>query len=174
MFGMTVPVYTSSIGLIVRDHRRDEFREWKTLRAAGDTPQIGLEASVEMILLMRDILPEATLVPIEDMIVQDEMLASGAEGIDAIADMAEEGAAWTVLYPTFSVVVPRPTVALPVSYAVAQGNSDLLEAVNAWLVAEKARGTIESLYDYWMLGGAQRTERTPRWSIIRDVLGWVD
>jgi len=174
LFGMTVPVYTSSVGLIVSDHRRDEFREWKTLRAAGDTLQIALDASDESISLMRDILPEATLVPIWDMVEQDRMLASGAKGIDAIADMAEEGAAWTVLYPSFNVVVPQPTVSIPVSYAVAWGNADLLKAVNAWLVAEKARGTVDSLYDYWMLGGAAKTEGPSRWSVIRNVLGWVD
>jgi len=174
IFGMTVPVYTSSVGLIVRDHRRNEFREWKTLRAANETLQIGLDSADESISLIRDILPEAALVPIWDMVEQDKILASGAKGIDAIADMSEEGAAWTLLYPTFNVVVPQPTVSIPVSYAVARGNTGLLEAVNAWLITEKAKGEIGSLYDYWMLGGAAITERPPRWSIIRDVLGWVD
>lgn len=174
LFGLTVPIYTSSIGLIVKDHRRDEFREWGAMNAAGEALKIGLESSEEAISLIRDILPNVELVPIQDMVDQDAMLASGMPGIDAIADMAEEGSAWTVLYPSYSVVVPRPTVAFPVSYAVARGNSDLLEAVNAWIVTEEARGTIESLYDYWMLGGAQKIERPARWSIIRDVLGWVE
>ena len=174
MFAITVPVYTSFVGLVVRDHRRNEFREWETLRAASDRLQIGLKASEESISFMRDILPEAKLVPIWDMAHRNEMLASGAKGIDAIADRAEAGAAWTVLYPKFSVVVPQPALSIPITYAVARGNSDLLDAVNAWLIAEKARGTIDSLYDYWMLGGAAKTESPSRWSIIRDVLGWVD
>ena len=39
-------------------------------------------------------------------------------------------------------------------------------------VADSA-GIIDETYDYWVLGqGAQSHE--PRWSIIRDVLGWVD
>ena len=57
---------------------------------------------------------------------------------------------------------------------MARGNSDLLEAVNAWIVTEEARGAIDSYYDYWMLGGAKKVERPARWSIIRDVLGWVE
>jgi ABC-type amino acid transport substrate-binding protein len=174
LFGLTVPIYTSSIGLIVKDHRRDEFREWGAMHTAGEALKVGLESSEEAVSLIRDILPAAELVPIQDMVAQDAMLASGMPGIDAIADMAEEGSAWTVLYPSYSVVVPRPTVAFPVSYAVARGNADLLEAMNAWIVTEEARGTIDSLYDYWMLGGAQQVERPPRWSIIRNVLGWVE
>ncbi|UCB54124.1 MAG: cation:dicarboxylase symporter family transporter [Thiotrichales bacterium] len=173
MFGLTVPVYTSSVGLIVRDHRRDEFREWKTLRARGDALRIGLEASEESISLMRDILPDAILAPM-DLVEQEQVLATGTKEIDAIADMAEEGAAWTVLYPSFNVVVPQPAVSIPVAYAVARGNSDLLEAFNAWLVAEEARGTMDLLYHYWMLGDAIKAERPARWSVIRDVLGWVD
>jgi hypothetical protein len=40
------------------------------------------------------------------------------------------------------------------------------------LFAEKA-GLIDNNYDYWILGqGAKKTE--PRWSIMRDVLGWQD
>ncbi len=174
LYGMTDPIYTSSVGLIVKDHRRDEFRDWNALSNAGDTLRIGVAAAEESMVFVKDILPEATLVPIWDMNEQDSMLASGAEGIDAIADMAEEGAAWTVLYPKFNVVVPQPTVHIPVSYAVARGNTELLEAVNAWLVVEQSRGTVGSLYDYWMLGGATKTEGPTRWSIIRDVLGWVD
>ena len=39
---------------------------------------------------------------------------------------------------------------------------------------EEAEGNIDSLYAHWMLGEAARTERPPRWSVIRDVFGWVD
>jgi ABC-type amino acid transport substrate-binding protein len=102
------------------------------------------------------------------------LLESGAEDIDAIADMAEEGAALTILYPNFSHVVPRPTVFLPVSYAVASGNSDLLLALNSWLLMKKEEGFIDALYKHWMLGGAAEAEKLPRWSVIRNVLGWVE
>jgi len=35
-FGMTVPVYTSSVGLVVQDHERDEFERWEDVRERGD------------------------------------------------------------------------------------------------------------------------------------------
>ena len=54
--------------------------------------------------------------------------------MDAIIDMAEEAAAWTVLYPSFSLVVPKPTKFFPVAYAVASENDRLLTALNAWLM----------------------------------------
>jgi len=33
--------------------------------------------------------------------------------------------------------------------------------------------TIESAYEYWILGKGSE-KKAPRWSVIRDVLGWVD
>ena len=88
--------------------------------------------------------------------------------------MAEEGAALTILYPSFNLVVPKPIVFFPVSFAVARGNNDLLIAFNAWLLAEKSEGAVDTLYRHWMLGEAAKAEKTPRWSVIRDVLGWVE
>jgi hypothetical protein len=73
---------------------------------------------------------------ISDMEEQRRLLESGGEGIDGIFDMAEEAAAWTVLYPSFTLVVPKPTRFIPVAYAVAKGNDRLLAAVNAWLIME--------------------------------------
>ena len=88
-------------------------------------------------------------------------------------DSAEEGAAWTVLYPHFSVVVPRPLVQLPVAYLVAPDNPSLLRAMNEWLQIERATGDIDEVYDYWVQGKTAQAQ-PPRWSVIRDVLGWVN
>jgi ABC-type amino acid transport substrate-binding protein len=102
------------------------------------------------------------------------MLAPGGGTVDAILNGSEYGAAWTVLNPEFSVVVPRPVARAVLGYAVARGNDDLLATLNAWLGEQKARGAVDALYEHWMLGRGSRTERPPRWSVIRDVLGWVD
>jgi len=70
--------------------------------------------------------------------------------------------------------VPKPTYFLPVAYSVAPSNTSLLQALNAWMLAEKSKGTVDELYRYWMLGAAETEGRPPRWSVIRDVLHWVD
>ena len=88
--------------------------------------------------------------------------------------MSEEAAAWTVLYPTYNLVVPKPVIRFGVGYAVAHGNAELLASVNGWLAGERTLGTVDTLYSYWMLGDAAKTRNAPRWSVIRDVLGWVE
>ena len=173
-FAMTQPIYTSTVGLIVRDHQRDTFRTWRKIHQLGADIRLGVGGSQSSIAMARNLFPEATITPIKDMTEQDSILASGATNLDVIADMAEEGAAWTLLYPAFTVVVPQPAVMIPVAYTVARDNESLLISINAWLLAEKARGTIDVLYDYWLLGGAIKKERPPRWSIIKNVLNWTD
>ena len=169
-FGLTSPVYRSSLGLIVPDYRRNEFYSWEDISRHGDSLRIGVEDSPGNIARL-GIFTKANIVPIKNMEQKLILLESGVEDIDAIADMAEEGAALTILYPNFSHVVPQPTVFLPVSYAVASSNSDLRRALNSWLLMKKDEGVIDALYRHWMLGGAAAAEKIPRWSVIRNVLG---
>ena len=174
LFAMSAPVYQSSLGLIVKDHRREEFKTWDRIKENEASLRLAFEETPENVALGRFHFPNADLLPLPSMEDQRWILESGGDDVDAIFDMAEEGAAWTVLYPSFSLVVPKPTEFMPVGYAVAHGNASLLTSFNAWLLAEKSRGTVDALYGYWMLGEAARTERPPRWSVIKDVLGWVN
>jgi hypothetical protein len=45
--------------------------------------------------------------------------------------------------------------------------------VDTWIELKKKDRTIARLYDYWILGRSA-VEREPRWSIMRNVLHWVD
>jgi ABC-type amino acid transport substrate-binding protein len=173
-FAMSSPIYRSSVGLIVPDHRRDSFQTWDEVRNLGASLRLAIPYDPDSLALANALLPEAKLVPIKNSKDNQRILESGAEGVDAIADIAEEGAAWTLLYPEFSLVVPKPVVFLPIGYAVAHGNEKLLKVFDGWLVAEKSKGTIDALYNYWMLGEAAKVRRPPRWSVIRDALHWVE
>ena len=41
------------------------------------------------------------------------------------------------------------------------------------LTAETASDLLEELYAHWILG-ERATAKQPRWSVLRDVLGWVE
>ncbi|MBW2472076.1 MAG: hypothetical protein JRE18_08365 [Deltaproteobacteria bacterium] len=87
---------------------------------------------------------------------------------------AERGSAWTLIHPEYSVAIPQPDVlAAPVSIAMARDAERLSHFINVWLRLKREDRDLDELYQYWILGrGAE--PRQPRWSIIRDVLGWVD
>jgi ABC-type amino acid transport substrate-binding protein len=79
-----------------------------------------------------------------------------------------------LIYPEFSVAVPQPDVlATPISIGMAHDAKTLADFINAWLRLKREDKTIDQLYKYWILG-AGAEPRQPRWSVVRDVLGWVD
>ena len=56
---------------------------------------------------------------------------------------------------------------------MAYGADQLNAFMNRWIELKKKDRTIEKLFNYWILGHGA-VEKEPRWSIIRNVLKWVD
>jgi Na+/H+-dicarboxylate symporter/ABC-type amino acid transport substrate-binding protein len=170
-FGMSAPVLDQPVAMIVMDYMRDRFREWVEIRKLTNL-KVAVVDNRTALDLLHQTLPNATPVPYKDQQDLEQLLATGASGIDAVAMFAEEAAAWTIRYPQFSFVPPAPPILIPTGYAVARGNTDLLLYLDTWLLNARLHGTIDELYRYWMLGQVEATQ-PPRWSVIRNVLGWV-
>jgi len=56
---------------------------------------------------------------------------------------------------------------------VAGRDHEWAQFVNTWIELKQRDGTINALYGHWILG-KQAAKREQRWSVIRNVLGWVD
>ena len=79
-----------------------------------------------------------------------------------------------MLHPQYQVVVPtRRRVTMPLVYAMPFEDEKLSEFVDFWISVQKSLGRIAELSDYWIRGEGTVPLR-PRWSIVRDVLGWID
>jgi ABC-type amino acid transport substrate-binding protein len=59
------------------------------------------------------------------------------------------------------------------AYPLPLGEPDWKNVVDNWISLKRGDGTIAQLYDHWILG-RDAEERGPRWSVARDVLGWLD
>lgn len=104
----------------------------------------------------------------------DKEFFDNDEKYDALLISLEAGKAWTLLYPEYTTVFQRDGVkSFPASYALAQKNISLLNFMNSWLELQHKEGKIDKLYDYW-IQGKNAVPKTPRWSVIRNVLHWVD
>jgi len=121
---------------------------------------------------LRDLLPRASIQ------VHGTAIASLFDRVatpaDAIALPAERGSAWTLMYPAYSVVVPGPAaIRVPLAYPIARRDTALAAFVNTWIALKRKDGTLDAAYAYWILG-RDAAPRQPRWSIIRNVLHWVE
>jgi Na+/H+-dicarboxylate symporter len=166
----TEPYMDATLAFVVPDHARRRFATVAALRQAGPL-RIATAGPAHYDNPVRSALPEAQLVPVASV---REFFEAPAGRFDALLTSAEGGSAWTLLHPRFGVVVPRPNVVTgPIALATPRNAPELHDYVSTWVALKRRDGTARHLYDFWILGrGAQSTE--PRWSVVRDVLGWID
>jgi ABC-type amino acid transport substrate-binding protein len=168
---MSAPYFTGTVGLVVRDERREEFADVEALRRArGLKVGVPLDASQLAVSLQRYF--GGSRVDVVTFGSTADFFAKRPREIDAFLTPAEGAAAFTLLHPEFTVVVPQPNpVKLPYAIGLAPDAERLADAVNEWIVFAQSEGAITRAYDYWILGqGAGRAG--PRWSILRNVIGW--
>jgi ABC-type amino acid transport substrate-binding protein len=155
---------------VVKDHLRDEFASLKNIKNM-QALTIGVSTGADEAFDVERKFPNAKAVRLDSI---SEFFISDQENIDCLLVSAEAGSAWTLLHPEYQLVVPKPRLRVqPIGFAVAGGDQDLLNYLKSWIdVAVKGK-FMDELYDHWILGrGAEKKQ--PRWSVIRDVLHWVE
>lgn len=165
--GFSEPYHTATLAIVTRDHRRREFETVDGLRArqglrlaeqAGDLANAGQHE-----------LPNIEFVVIDKY----RSFFEGTVGdLDGLVIPAEEGAAWTVLYPGYTVVIPKPPVRRPVGMPVRLEDQEWRSFLDRWLDFERLDGEIARLRSYWIEGNGAK-QQPPRWCVMRDVLHWL-
>ena len=164
------PYIDLHLSFIVPDHEREFYSDLDALRAKQDLT-IALVSSHYFEPRLRGLLPDAEIVILE---AAEDFFSGDGHGADALLLSAEEGAAYAYRYPRYTVARARSGgIRYPAAYAVPKGDAEMQAFVSNWVDLKRKDGSVDALYEYWMLGGASRP-RTPRWSVVRDVLGWID
>lgn len=160
-----------TLAIVTPDYRREDFYDFDKLRRSTDLT-LALVGSHYFEPSLKRLFPGIHIVRLER--AEDFFTGQGPKA-DALVLSAEEGAAYTFRYPSYTVIQPPSgvTIRIPAAYAVPRGDAEMVEFVSNWVELKQKSGVSGQLYNYWMLGGVSR-ERQPRWSIIRNVLGWVD
>jgi len=171
LFRFSEPYLTVTMALVVPDYRDHEFSSIQSIKEIEGLT-LGVVFDDWFQQKHRERYPNIDTVVLGSPRDFFEGTGNGA-GVDALLFNAEAGSAWTLLYPQYQVVIPgdRPT-RVPLIYPYA-GSDDLVmdEFIDNWIMLKNNDGTIDALYDYWILGRGTE-KRTRRWNILRDVLGY--
>jgi Na+/H+-dicarboxylate symporter len=166
----SAPYLDETLALLVEDGDRMRYQTWVEIRAAGPLA-IAVPDVPYYTDKIRELVPLASIRPLDALV---QRLSSGDIGVHAIALPAERASAWTLIYPRYTVVVPEPgRIRMPLAYPLAKRDQGFGSFVNTWIALKQKDGTIDALYDYWVLG-RNAGPTAPRWSIIRNVLHWTD
>jgi Na+/H+-dicarboxylate symporter/ABC-type amino acid transport substrate-binding protein len=167
---MSTGYLDETLAFIVHDSAREQFATWDGIRAMGPIT-LAVPNVPYYLEKLRLRAPGATLRPVTDFV---ELLKAFPPDVAALTFPAERGSAWTLMYPEYSVVVPEPgIVKVPLAYPIARHDQPFATFINTWIDLKKKDGTLDALYRYWILG-QDPAGRPPRWSVIRDVLHWVE
>ena len=166
----SIPYMETTLAFIVADHRRSEFADSVSIRSIPKL-KIGIPQAVDYFFdKLKDYLPQAEIVEVTSV---RDYFESNPDQLDALLMDAEGGSAWTLLYPGFQAVVPVPDIArIPLAYPIAGGDSAFADFMSQWIRLKQNSKEYSTLYDHWILG-RDAVPKQPRWSVIRDVLGWV-
>jgi len=169
---LSPPYLDETLGFVVPDDRRTDFSSAEWVRA---TP--GLRVAVpdlpNLEQFVRREFPRVEMVHVSSDRVAD-FFAGRGDRVDALAYPAERGSYFTLLHPAFAVAVPQPlTIRTPLAYPVARHDVELSRFLGIWIDLQRKNGTIQALYDHWILGRHAQPGQ-PRWSVIRNVLHWVN
>ena len=165
----SAPYMDVTMAFVVKDHRLEEFSTWEALHHLK-APRIGALNVPYYVSKVHQFVPQATIVPFNSI---TEFFEGKGEEIDAFLYTAESGSAWSLLYPAYTVAIPQPGVLKgPVAYPLPRGDRELADFINVWIELKKRDRTIDTLYDYWILG-KNAVPKQPHWSVIRNVLHWV-
>jgi Na+/H+-dicarboxylate symporter/ABC-type amino acid transport substrate-binding protein len=168
--GYSLPYLYLTVAFLVRDHRRKDFRSIESIRQLKQ-----LRVGIEHLPYYRDKvlrrLPRAEVVEVRS---PRDYLENRADELDAMFMTAESASAWSLLYPQFTAVTPESvTIKSPIALPLPRGEEALADFLKFWIDLKESDSTLDRLYRYWVLGKQDR-QRQPRWSVIRDVLHWVD
>ena len=163
------PYQEETLAFLVKDHLRDRFSSWESIRAIGPVT-IGAPGLPYFVSLLSSKLPEARFETIEP----DHLFLPRAKRPDVILMSAERASILTLLFPEYAVAVPETeTLKVPIAYPIGSRDERFRVFMDTWIELQRRNGTISDLYAHWILGKNVEKHK-PRWSVIRNVLHWVD
>jgi Na+/H+-dicarboxylate symporter len=162
------PYLDETLAWVVKDHLRDKFSTWEAIRELGPM-RVG---APDLPYYLQAVRERAPALQIETVTSPDVMELFSK--FDAFLLPAERGSVATLVRPDFTVVVPEPgLIKVPLAYPMSRHDDRWEAFVNTWVELKRRDGTIDKLYRHWILGqDAVKTQ--PRWSVVRNVLHWVD
>ena len=168
--GLSQPYLNLTMALVVEDRRRDELGTREALQA-HHALRVAMVSDGYYEAKARAFVPGVEIVRIP---ASKTFFEGGGLGLDGLVVPAEIGDPWTLLYPAYTVVTPSAEpLAVPIAYATARRDIEFRRFLDTWILLKREDRTIERLRRYWILGIDDRA-RTPRWSVVRDVLHWVE
>lgn len=148
-FTLTVPYSSQSIAFIVKDERRSEFTDWKSIFS-----------NEELIISIPELYYNENLIKryfkhskVWEISTPRLYFKEKYQHIDAMLFGAPTASAWTLLHPEYTVVAPKPAQPpLAMAFAINSEDRAFELFMRSWIQMKKQNKDIQHLFDYWIAG----------------------
>jgi len=166
----TDPYIEADIVFVVKSTERKNFSSLEELQERNDVRIAVLKGS-SFVELAKSLFPEKEIVYLDNYDAFEQALP-----LDILLWEKEEAIAWILTHSHYSLFKPNISLGIDsLGYAMSSRSERLLSFLNSWLKLKKNEGFTQKQYNLWILGQTEcEEEREPRWSIIRNVLHWID
>ena len=146
---LTIPYSSQSIAFIVKEERRSEFTDWKTIFE-----------NESLIISIPELYYNENLIKryfkhnkVWEISTPRLYFKDKYKHIDAMLFGAPTASAWTLLHPEYTVVAPKPAQP-PISMAFAINSEDRAFELfmRSWIQMKKQNKDINRLFNYWIAG----------------------
>ncbi len=135
--------------LLVKDEARQNFTTWESLIGRKDLV-IGIPEAYFYAQGVQKNLPDSV---VWELSTPRLFFKEKGEKIDAMLYGAAGASAWTLLYPEYSVVLPKPQMpAVAIAFPLAQDDAAFEHFISHWIRMKKRSNTISAFYTYWIEG----------------------
>jgi Na+/H+-dicarboxylate symporter/ABC-type amino acid transport substrate-binding protein len=161
---------TLHMAFLVKDNRKDEFEEFEDVRTMQGLSIAVIKDSPNFLERFKKLFPNAEIVELNNY---EEYFAS--DKVDALFTTTEQGSIFALIHPDYDVaqVEPADFYKVLLAYSVAKDEDSLLNLINYWIKMEEEYGGLNDKYNYWILGEGAHQKQS-RWSVVKDVLHWID
>lgn len=162
-YTLTIPYSKQPFAFIVKKERRNEFIDWQTILTKEELV-IGIPEMFysENIVKRYFKLNKAWKISTPRLFFKEEF-----DHIDGMLFGAATASAWSLLYPEYTVVMPKPIRApFSMAFAINKNDNRFELFMRNWLTMKKQSGVIEQLFSYWVEGNKNVTMN--RHTLIKD------
>jgi len=148
-YTLTVPYSSQSMAFLVKEGRRKEFSDWQNIVSRDDLI-IGIPEIFYSENVVKRYFDKTTAWEISTPRL---FFKEKHQNIDGMLFGAATASAWTLLYPDYTVIVPKPArPELSMAFAINTNDNAFEIFMRNWIVMKQKNKDIEHLFNYWIAG----------------------
>jgi len=148
-YTLTVPYSSQSMAFLVKEERRKEFSDWKSIFSRDDLI-IGIPEVFYSENVVRRYFEKATVWEISTPRL---FFKEKYQHIDAMLFGAATASAWTLINPEYTVIVPKPArPEISMAFAINTNDNSFEIFMRNWIIMMQKNKNIEQLFHYWIAG----------------------